>query len=135
MSADEPTTGSEGPRRFTRRQILALGAAGAGLLAFTGKASSQSRDQGPEGPPPRGQVVASLKHRGSDIRVERANGRRELYIDGEHIRTVNNTGEYRAAGFMFSPAPNVEELGRSIVDARAALAARGMQMRGRRMIP
>jgi hypothetical protein len=80
-------------------------------------------------------VVANLNYRNSAIRVERANRRRELYIDDEHIETINNTGEYRAAGFMFSPEPTPEALGKNIVDARRALAARGMQARGKRMIP
>ena len=134
MSADEPI-GRRGSRRFTRRQILAFGAAGAGLAAFAHSASGQGAGRGPEGPPPRGRVVASLQHRGSAIRVERANGRRELYIDDEHIRIVDNTGEYRAAGFMFSPEPTPEALGKNIIDARRALSARGMQARGKRMIP
>ncbi len=143
MSVDEPT-GERDPRKFTRRQILALGAAGAGLVAFSGKASGQSvrrnpttppRAGNPDTPPPRGRVVADLKYKDSAIRVERARGRSELYVDNEYIRVVNNNGEYRAAGFMFSPEPTPEALGKNIIDARSALAARGMQARGKKMIP
>lgn len=137
MRPEEPN-GRRGSRKFTRRDILALGAAGAGLVAFTSKASGQNRRQpsrSTDESPPRGPVKEALEHRGSAIRVERANGRDELYIDDEHIRTLDNTGEYRAAGFMFSPEPTLAGLAKNMVDARIELVARGFRAKGKKAIP
>ncbi|BBL79344.1 hypothetical protein RxyAA322_11980 [Rubrobacter xylanophilus] len=86
------------------------------LIAFsTGMRDSAGREK-------RGE--RTVLHRGRKIRIQRVRGRRELYIEGEHIRTVHSNGAYRAEGFVFSPSPTLEGLAREMVDYRAALQAR-----------
>ncbi|QYJ15084.1 hypothetical protein Rxycam_00896 [Rubrobacter xylanophilus DSM 9941] len=104
-----------GGRRFSRREALALGAAASVLVAL----GTGVRDVGG-----REESGRTLLHRGRRIRIQRVRGRRELYIEGEHIRTVHSNGAYRAEGFVFSPSPTLEELAREMVDYRAALQAR-----------
>ena len=106
------TNDSGGPRRFSRREFLGLGA-GAGLLASAGYV-------GMAGAAPPQQA----SHRGVGFRVERLNGREELFIDGKRIKTVKNNGAYRAANFMFSPSPNLEDLARKMIDHQLALQQR-----------
>ena len=105
---------------LSRREFLIAGAVGAGALAFGGSAAL-GQEAAPRG---RG-AERSVEHRGSEVRVGRANGRDELYVDGEHIRTIDSNGVYRADGFMFSPETDLVELGKRVVDARRAYAARG----------
>ena len=102
------------PRRFNRRQILALGAAAASVVAL-GSYVGSARGQGS------GRISS---YRGRTIRVERRRGRPELFIDGEHIITVDSNGAYRAAEFMFSPSPTLDELAKNMIDYEIALRGR-----------
>lgn len=77
-------------------------------------------------------------YKGKEIRIERegavdgadAKSARsthkpsQLYIDGERILTVHDAGEYRAANFMFSPQPTLEDLAKKMVDYQVALTRR-----------
>mgnify|MGYP001271727233 FL=1 len=107
--------GGSGQRRFSRREALALGAAASVLVALGTGARGSSGQEARE---------RVLLHKGRRIAIRRVRGRRELYIEGEHIRTVHSNGAYRAEGFVFSPSPTLEELAREMVDYRAALQAR-----------
>ncbi|ABG04895.1 Twin-arginine translocation pathway signal [Rubrobacter xylanophilus DSM 9941] len=107
--------GGSGQRRFSRREALILGAAASVLVALGTGARGSSGHEARE---------KVLLHKGRRIAIRRVRGRRELYIEGEHIRTVHSNGAYRAEGFVFSPSPTLEELAREMVDYRAALQAR-----------
>jgi hypothetical protein len=120
MSNGDQSSGP-GERRLNRKEFLAAGVASASILAFGGIAFAQSRGS---------EVAESARYRNSDIRVLRTNGRRELYIDGEHIRTIDTNGVYRADGFVFSPEPTLKDLGMRLIDARRAYAARGVRSGG-----
>jgi hypothetical protein len=119
--SDEGRSGGSGERRLNRREFLAAGVASASMLAFGGIAFARSRGS---------EVAESARYRNSDIRVVRANGRRELYIDGEHVRTIDTNGVYRADGFVFSPEPTLKDLGMRMIDARRAYTARGVRSGG-----
>jgi hypothetical protein len=102
-------------RAFNRRDLLRFGAAGLGMLV----AGSLTNASWAQTSPPQ-------RYRGKAISIERRNGRPELFIDGEQIVTVNNTGAFRAANHMFDPQPTLEDLGKLIVDRRTTLEARGV---------
>lgn len=112
---------SGGPRRFSRRDFVILGATGASALAFgtyaTG-AKTQTTEQ-------------STSYRGRKITVTKRNGRPELFVDGEHVVTVHNNGSYRAATYAFDWSPSLEVLAKSMIDNEIALSAPGFLVRGR----
>lgn len=114
----EENPGTQERRRISRREFVGLGVAGAGLVLLPGCLPSAGAQQRPGGPANSGAV----NYRGHAIAVERRNGRPELFIDGERIVTVDTNGAFRAANFMFSPASTRQELARSIIDYRIALA-------------
>ena len=111
MSAEEQ---SGGRGRLTRRQFLALGVAGASALAFGGVAFGQ-------------QTGEEEQYKGHRIKVERRNGSKELYIDGERVDMYDSSGIYRAADHAFDWGETPSELAKKIINARRAYAARGVR--------
>jgi hypothetical protein len=110
------------PRRFSRRELLIMGAAGTSALAFGGYATGafgQTTEQ------------SSTTYRGRKIVVAKDNGRPELYVDGEHVVTVRNNGSYRSATYAFDWNPSLEVLAKRMIDNEAALSAPGFFVRGR----
>jgi len=116
------TEGTSGrPGRFSRRELLVLGAAGASALAFGGYATGafgQTTEQ-------------STSYRGRKILIAKRNGRPELYVGGEHVITVHNNGSYRAATYAFDWSPSLEVLAKRMIDNEVALSAPGFLVRGR----
>jgi hypothetical protein len=110
----EETSGT--PRELSRREFLALLGA-AGVLA-TGVWPT----------PAWAEPGRAFTHEGMSIFVQGSeDGELALKIDGEPVQAVYSNGAYRAANFMYSPQPSLEDLAKRVADYQVALAKRGGQ--------
>jgi hypothetical protein len=109
-------------RRFSRREFLALGAAGTSVLAFGGVAFGQQQG--------RTTGVAQAdeeEYKGHKIAVKKKKGREEPYVDDMHIDIIRTNGAYRADGYVFDPQPTIKDLAKAMVDAHEELKAKGVE--------
>ena len=108
---------------LSRREFLVAGVAATGLLATVGFAMPARAQPTRAHPSHAGAVGRTLLHRGKEISIRRSSdGLEELAIEGRPVRTVYLNGAYRAMYFAYSPQPTLEDLGRRMIDYRAALA-------------
>ncbi len=91
-----------------------LGATVAGVSLPAGAARTQEAD-----------AAREISHRGVSVRLETAGGRPRIVLDGKALGVVDTNGAYRAAGFMYSPQPTLEQLARRVVENRGKIAVEG----------
>ena len=102
--------GENGGMALSRRRFLALSAAGLIVSALPGgRATAATQGEG------------AFSYRGSEVSVE-TGAEPRIVVDGEALEVIDSNGAYRAAGFMYSPQPTIEELARRLVDNRARIA-------------
>jgi hypothetical protein len=102
--------GSGGRRVLTRRAFLTL--AGAGIAVAAGLPA-----------PARAQVAPKrFSYEGAAVEIAPEGSGAQIMVDGQSVEVVDSNGAYRAAGFMYSPQPTIEELARRLVDNRHRIA-------------
>jgi hypothetical protein len=130
MSGNEPSGGPPAQgrpsRRFSRRELIALGAAGALVLGGGGVAFGEQQRRGRKSG---GAVQADGEeaYKGRKIKVKKEKGRDELYIDDEHVNIVRTNGAFRAEGYMFDPKDDAKGLAKAMIDAHEKLKAKGIE--------
>lgn len=95
---------------LSRRRFLALSAAGLIVAALPGGPAAAATEG-----------ARGFSYRGSEVRVE-AGAEPRIMVDGEALEVIDSNGAYRAAGYMYSPHPTLEELAKRVVDNRARIA-------------
>ena len=101
---------------------MALGSAGASALALGGVVAfgqQQSRAAA--------QAADEEQYKGHKIKVKKEKGRQELYVDDDHITTIQTNGAFRAEGYMFDPKADIKSLAKAMVDAHEKLKAKGVK--------
>ena len=95
---------------LARRTLLAL--AGAGVAVATGVVSSAHAER----------VRKRFSHAGADVEISATGSGAEISVDGRAFEVVDSNGAYRAAGFMYSPQPTIEQLAKRLVESRRRIA-------------
>jgi hypothetical protein len=108
MSLEQRRSG--GRRVLTRRAFLAL--AGAGIAVAAGLPTAARAQIAPK----------RFSYKGAVVQIAGERGSIGISVDGRGLEVVDSNGAYRAAGFMYSPQPTLEELAKRLVENRASIA-------------